>query len=287
MAELATVHRGAQDLRSAQAFCRRLARREAANFYWGFVALPPAQRAAIYGLYCFARQVDDAVDKGGGLAALAAQRARLRACLGGAPDDDVTRVLAWACERYRLPDTELDAVLEGVELDLVKSRYASYEELEEYCRLVASAVGRMCVRIFGYSHPEALERADRLGIALQLINILRDVREDGGLGRIYLPQDELGRFGVGEDGLLRGEPGGGWEPLLRGHALRARLNLELGLTVTRFIPYRARACVRTMAGIYAGILERIEADPTAPLRRRVSLTAATKVQVMARAWLPA
>ena len=147
-------------------------------------------------------------------------------------------------------------------------------------------MGRLCVRIFGYRDAEALERADRLGIALQLINILRDVREDAGLGRVYMPSTELERFDVREEDLLGGPVPRGWEPLVHSQAVRARLNLRLGLTVTRFIPYRARVCVRTMAGIYEGILDRIEADPARALLQRVSLPPAAKLQTMVRAWLP-
>jgi phytoene synthase len=274
------------ELHAAQAHCRRLARREAANFYWGFVALPPEQRAAIYGLYCFARQVDDAVDGGGGRAELERQRLRLRRCLEGHPEDPVTEVLSWARGRYAIPDDELEAVLRGVELDLVGGRYETYAELEGYCRLVASAVGRMCVRIFGFSDPAALAHADRLGIALQLINILRDVREDGRLGRIYLPLDALRASGVSPEGLLAGRPGSGWPTFVEAHVQRARHELADGLQVSRYVPLRARACVRTMAGIYERILERIAADPELPLRERVSVPQVRKLEVMARSWLP-
>lgn len=273
------------ELTSAQDYCRRLARREAANFYWGFIALPRQQRLAIYGLYSFARQVDDAVDRGGGLAALQRERARLRECLEGSPADPVTQVLRWARDTYGLPAADLEAVLAGVEMDLLKKRYRSYDELEEYCLHVASAVGRMCVRIFGFSGQEALARADRLGIAMQLINILRDVREDARLGRIYLPLEELSAHGVAEERLIELDPGPGWPALVAGHAARARTALCDGLLVTRYIPRRARACVRTMAGIYGRILERIAADPELPLRRRLSLTPAEKLSVMAGAWL--
>jgi 15-cis-phytoene synthase len=273
----------ALELRDAEGFCRRMARREAGNFYWGFVALPPEQRVAIYALYDFARQVDDAADRG--LGGLAEHRLRLQRCLRGDYGDPVMRVLGPAIERHGIPVSELEELIRGVEMDLEPRRYRDWPELEAYCRLVASVVGRMCVRVFGYRDPAALVRADRLGLALQLINILRDVREDAGLGRLYLPLDDLQRFGLEEAEVLGGEPGPGWEALVGFEAVRARALLEDGLRVTELIPRRAAACVRTMAGIYEAILERIELDPRAPLAGRVSISPAGKLAVLGRAWL--
>lgn len=282
----------ALDLREAERYCRRMARREARNFYWGFVSLPADQRTAIYALYDFARQVDDVADSvgagdgaGAGLrAALAAHRARAREAAAGRWSDPVTMVLAGAMRRYAIPESELQALIDGVEMDLTRSRYATWPELEAYCRLVASTIGRMCVRIFGFDDEAALERADELGIALQLTNILRDVREDGQMGRVYLPRDDLERFGVDERGLLGGEPGPGWEALIELEVRRAGRYFASGLGVCQLIPHRSAACVRTMAGIYRRILEMVERQPRLPLERRASLSPAAKLAVMARSW---
>ena len=173
----------AVSLRGAEHACADLARREAKNFYWGFIALPREKRNAIYALYGFARQVDDEVDlRGRAEAGLAEQRRRLRACLAGDRRDPVMVVLGQAVERYAIPASELEALIDGVEMDLRWRRYETWSELESYCRLVASMVGRMCVRIFGFDDPEALDRADDLGLALQMTNILKDVWEDHSRG---------------------------------------------------------------------------------------------------------
>jgi phytoene synthase len=264
-----------------------MARREAKNFYWGFISLPPEQRTAIYALYDFARQVDDAVDeprRGDARAALDRYRDRVRHCVRGCPSDPVTRVLAAAVERHAIPEAELQALVDGVEMDLSRSRYSTWYELEGYCRLVASTIGRICVRIFGFHDPAALDLAGELGVALQLTNILRDVSEDGQMGRIYLPREDLQRFTVAELPLLRGVPGPGWEVLVEFEARRARGYFATGLGVLELISRRPAACVRTMAGIYQRILSMIEREPRLPLRQRASLSPAAKLALAARSW---
>ena len=171
----------AGDLASAERFCSEMARREAKNFYWGFISLPYDQRIAIYALYDFARQIDDEADVASGPhlpQRLAVHRERVRQCMRGQFCDPVTQVLARAVTRFEIPESELQALIDGVEVDSYRTRYATWHELRGYCHLVASIVGRMCVRIFGFADPAALDRADELGLALQLTNILRDVRED-------------------------------------------------------------------------------------------------------------
>src|SRR5262252_9960033 len=277
----------ALELREAERFCQQMARREAGNFYWGFVSLPRDQRVAIYALYDFARQVDDDADAAGRphlAASLERHRKRARACAAGDPSDPVTLVLSRAMRRYGMPEAELQALIDGVQTDLTRTRYATWPELEAYCRLVASTIGRMCVRIFGFEDPSALEHADDLGIALQLTNILRDVKEDGELGRVYLPQDELDRFGISEAGLLSGQPGSNWEALVAFEAARAREYFRSGLRVLELIPRRPAACVKTMAGIYQRILGLIERQPRLPLRRRASLSSGAKLALVLRSW---
>ncbi|MGD1052722.1 MAG: squalene/phytoene synthase family protein [Candidatus Dormibacteria bacterium] len=305
--------RGDGSLLDAERYCQRMARREAGNFYWGFVALPRTQRISIYALYDFARQIDDATDGPGATGAAARhergagpdrpgsapsaeaaraqlelQRQRLHRALAGDPaGDPVMQVLARAVRRHGIPATELEELVRGVEMDLRQDRYATWEELRGYCQLVAGVVGRMCVRIFGFDSEDALRSADSLGAALQLINILRDVREDASLGRVYLPQDELSRFGVSETSVLAGRPDGAWSSLVEFEAARARRLYTAGIQVCEHIPGPARACVRTMAGIYSGILDRIEAEPELPLRQRVRLSSGEKAGVMLRAWASA
>lgn len=274
-------------------FCRDLTRREAKNFYWGFLALPRQQRYAIYALYSFARQVDDEIDlcDGGALdqQGLVTQclrhRKRLDSCYAGQGGDAVTRVLARVVQEYAIPRRELEGLIDGVEMDVRCARYATWEDLQLYCQYVASVVGRMCVRVFGFSDPTALDYAGELGMALQLVNILRDVREDMQLGRIYLPLCDLRQFGVYEEALLAGEPGDGWEPFMQYEVNRVRTLLTSGLRVTTTIPRRSAACVLTMAGIYAAIIDEIERDPYLPLETRASLGKKGKAAVMLKSWL--
>ena len=198
-----------EDQVRAERFNRDMAKREAGNFYWGFISLGYHERMAIYALYNFARQVDDEADAVGVEnlpARLAVHRERIsRAVRDEYGEDPILRVLSEAIHRYQIPERELQMLVDGVEMDFTKTRYATFAELQAYCTLVASVVGRMCVRIFGFSDPVALQHADDLGMALQLTNILRDVREDAvDLCRVYLPQDELERFGIPESALADG-----------------------------------------------------------------------------------
>ncbi len=271
----------------AERFCADMARREAKNFYWGFISLPYDQRMAIYALYDFARQVDDEVDGAPSPELipqrLQAQRARLMQSIDA--DDHVMLVLSRAVQRYNIPHEELLALIDGVERDLNTTRYETWEDLKAYCHLVASIVGRMCVRIFGFTDDAALHYADQLGLALQLTNILRDVREDYGMGRIYLPQEELRRYGITEEALMNALPGPGWEPFVEFQTQRARALFTDGYQVLRYIPRRAGACVQTMAGIYEGILRKIEREPILPLHERAALTRSEKLRVVVESWL--
>jgi phytoene synthase len=277
-------------LEASEKFCRDLTRREAKNFYWGFIALPPEQRTAIYALYGFARQVDDDADLSGvphGPDRFLYHRERVRRGLEGQISDPVMRVLADAVDRFGIPADDLDCLIRGVECDLQTTRYEAWDDLRAYCLLVASSIGRMCVRIFGFNHPVAFRYADDLGVAMQLANILRDVREDGSMGRVYLPQEDLRRFGLDERAILAGTPGAAWERLMEYEVARARSFFDSGLQVTDHIPLRAAVCVYTMAGIYLAILNRLADDPYLPLMQRTSLGSREKLGVMLRSWLQA
>jgi phytoene synthase len=245
---------------------------------------------AIYALYNFARQVDDEADTVGVEnlpARLAVHRARISAAVHrDYGDDPILRVLSEAIERYSIPEEELQMLIDGVEMDFSQTRYQTFDDLKDYCNLVASVVGRMCVRIFGFSDPIALERADDLGLALQLTNILRDVREDAvDMNRIYLPQDDLVRFDIPESALYSGEIRPGWNELIAEQVARARSYFETGYEVLRYIPRRPAACVQTMAGIYEELLKKIEREPGLPLRARAALSKTEKLLVVVRSWL--
>ena len=241
----------------AYAEVERLTRRRARNFAYGIMVLPRPKRRAIAAIYAFARRVDDIADGPGTDQEKREQLEALRAALEKAsPGADATLVaLADACERYPIPRRSLHDLIDGGMQDTTQSRYADFEELAGYCRRVAGAVGIACVAVYGAEEPE---RAETLGIALQLINIIRDVPEDWGLGRVYLPQDELASFAVSEDDIAAGLPTPAWQALMGFQAARARTYLADGLTLLEHLDARSSACVSTFAGLYRETLERIE-----------------------------
>lgn len=274
-------------LRAAYDHCQALTKREAKNFYYGFMLLPADQRRAIYAAYAFARECDDIVDAG--LPAgetslrLAAYRESLDRCLEGQPEGPVFLALRGAIDAYDIPHDYFYQLIEGVETDLTVSRYATFEELERYCYLVASVVGLISIEIFGYRGGEqARKHAADLGVALQLTNILRDVLEDLQRDRIYLPQDEMARFGYGEDELRRGVASGAFRDLMAFQTERARRYYESGRELFPYLPRRARACVGVMAGIYSTILDDIQREPEIVLQRRVSLGTGQKLALAGR-----
>ncbi|MCW2954516.1 MAG: squalene synthase HpnD [Conexibacter sp.] len=255
--------------------CEQTTRREAANFYYGIRLLPSEKRRAMSAVYAFARRVDDIGD--GSLptaekvALLARERdgiARLRSGIPG--DDAVIVALADASARFDLPLDAFDALIDGVEQDVRGDRFATFDDLVLYCERVAGSIGRLCVAIFGARDlPAALVHADELGVAMQLTNILRDVREDHENGRLYLPQEDLVRFGCGDEPL--GAPPAALEQLIRFEAARNREWFARGLRLLPLLDRRSAACVLAMTGIYRRILDRIEEDPLELTRHRISL----------------
>jgi len=275
------------ELSAAYRHCQALTRREAKNFYYGFMLLPAAQRRAIYAAYAFARECDDIVDASlpvkEASARLAAQRELLHSCLEGRPDGPVFLALADAVRRYDIPRDYFHRLIEGVETDLTVRRYATFDDLKRYCYLVASVVGLISIEIFGYKGgEEARGHAANLGIALQLTNILRDVQEDLRRGRVYLPEDELARFGYKADFLRRGVANEAFQRLMAFQVARAEEYFEEGRMLLPLLPRRARACVGVMAGIYRTILDDIRRRPETVLRQRVSLSAGQKLALAGR-----
>ena len=213
-------------MEAAYAEVERLTRREARNFAYGIMVLPRDQRRAIAAIYAFARAVDDIAD---GELPIEEKRERLqalRAALDAAPDDAMLVALGDARARYPIPARALHDLVDGGLQDTEQERYADFDELDGYCRRVAGAVGVACVAVYG---ADDVERAETLGVALQLINIMRDVREDWELGRVYLPQDELAAYGVTEDDIAAGRTGPEWRALMAFQAARARAHLDEGL----------------------------------------------------------
>jgi phytoene synthase len=269
--------------------CERITHREAANFFYGIRLLPRPKRQAMSAVYAFARRVDDIGDgdlaDDAKLAALGAERAVL-AALGdggaGTEDDPVSVALADARRAFDLPLEALELLVDGVELDVRGTRYETFDELVVYCRDVAGSIGRLCLAIFANGHGNgngAATLADDLGVAMQLTNILRDVREDHEHGRVYLPAEDLRRFACDD---LPDVPAGAAAELIRFEAARARAWFDRGLGLVDLLDARSASCVLAMTGIYRSILERIEREPEAILRRRISLPAWEKAWLAAR-----
>jgi phytoene synthase len=274
-------------LDDAYDYCQEVTRREAKNFYYGFMLLPTGQRRAIYSAYAFARRCDDIADAGLPAAEaaeqLAAYRRSLEECLAGHPTGQVFEALHQTVETCGMPHQYLVDLVTGVETDLTRIRYETFEELKDYCYLVASTVGLICLEIFGYTGGEAARRhAADLGVALQLTNILRDIREDAERGRIYLPLDEIEWFGYSEQDLLAGRVTLEFRRLIAFQVNRARQYYSLGRELLPHLPRRARACVGAMAGIYSSILDDIERDPGVVFERRISLSAGQKLALAGR-----
>ena len=271
------------------------------NFYYSFLVLPPEKRSALIAVWDFCRAVDDAVDEAPADDAprqVAAWRAEVAACFEGRPPGTRQgRALQPLIARFRLPRAAFDALIEGVEMDLVTARYETFADLHEYCRRVASAVGLMCVEIFGYDDPAARTYASELGIALQLTNILRDVPGDLARGRVYIPQDELRAFGCTEEDLRReaAAAGGGVRSesvrqLLRHQAERARTYYARAAAALPRADARRLVAAEIMGAIYFAILERIERNRydvfsrviRIPRPRRALIALATWVRVALR-----
>jgi 15-cis-phytoene synthase len=258
----------------AYAEVQRVTRARAKNFAYGIMVLPREKRRAIAAIYAFAREVDDVAD---GSAPVEEKRARLealRAALDDPPAAAMHVALTDARARFGIPRDALSAIVDGGLQDLVKTRYATFDELRAYCEKVAGAVGVACVAVYGSDDDE---RARTLGIALQLINVMRDVDEDRALGRVYLPQDELDRFGVHELAV-----GPEWRELMAFQAARARAHLDEGLRLLDSLDRRSALCVATFAGLYRGQLDRMDANGFDVFGPSCGLSTREKLGVVAR-----
>jgi len=260
----------------------RITRETAGNFAWGIRVLPGPKRRAIAALYAFARRVDDLADRP---EPARAELESWRAAVEGLPvaqdGDAILVALADAMSRYPIPPAALVDLVDGALMDCERDRYASWEELHEYCRRVAGAVGVACAAVYEPSSWEAARpRAQTLGLALQQINIMRDVAEDWSLGRVYLPQEELSRFGVSEDEIATGSRGPGWRALMDHQAARADALMQKGLELLPLLDRRSALCVRTFAGIYRGLLEQMRAHDYDVLHEAPHLSTVEKMRAV-------
>jgi phytoene synthase len=276
-----------RDLARSYAYCERLARREAGNFYHAFRLLPADQRRSMCALYGFMRVADDLAD-GPGAAAdkrgpLEDWRRRLGAALAGAYSHPLHPALHHAVTRHGVPRAHLDAVLDGVAMDLDAPGYDAFADLYLYCYRVASAVGLACIHVWGFSGDRAEEYAEAAGVAFQLTNILRDLGEDAARGRVYLPREDLERFGYAADDLRRGVRDDRFRALMRFEAGRARAYYAAAEPLAELLRPAGRAVFLTMLRTYRGLLDEIERRDYDVFSRRVRLSRLHKLWLAARA----
>ena len=280
-------HANALPLRAAYAYCQNITRRSSSNFYYAFRLLSPERRDALFAVYAFCRFVDDIADDDGrrdpaGL--LARWRDELAQVYGGTPTHPISCALADAVRRFPLAQQHFLDLIRGVEMDLTQGRYATFDALYEYCYLVASTVGLLCIEIFGHEHPSARDYAVDLGVAFQLTNILRDVMEDGSRGRIYLPLEDLRRFDCTEAELLSSR----YSP-----RLGALMAFECGRARAYYLRARGAlapedrsslAAAEAMRLIYERLLDRIEARHFNVFGPKVTLPRYQKLTLALAAW---
>lgn len=298
---------------TAYAVCRGIARREARNFYYSFLALPSDKRNALSAVYAFMRHADDLTDDE--TVPATERKKQLDAWLaewrlveaGGATDDPVFLALADAQKRYRIPAELLEQLVQGTSMDLESSIaddslagreaggtavapairiHRTFDDLYRYCYLVASVVGLTCIRIYGYRDPRAEELAEKCGVAFQLTNIIRDVKEDATMGRVYLPEEDLSRFGLRvEDFLEEGSrrlDQSRLAPLLEFEAQRAHEYYESANELIPLIDEDSRPALWVMVTIYRRLLERIAERRYDVLHGRIRLKATEKFAILAR-----
>jgi len=268
-------------------WCRSVAKRRARNFYYSFILLPKDRKNAMCAMYAFMRYCDDLSDEpGASRSAIEKWRGALHAALAGSPGPEpLWPAFLDTVARYKIPHEYFDEMIEGVASDLEPRTLSTFDELYRYCYRVASVVGLTTIRIFGFHSPDALPLAEKCGIAFQLTNILRDIREDAGLGRIYIPAEDLDRFGVSPDDLRfarRTEPFG---RLMEFEIERARGYYRESSGLLDLVDREARASLWALIAIYSSLLEHVSESHYDVLSRRISLSGAEKTWIVLRAAL--
>ena len=267
--------------------CIRIAKTQARNFYFSFICLPAPKRAAMCAIYAFMRQSDDISDDGGPDrdTRMAAWRKELDRALQG----EYGESLLWpafhdAVQRYSIPAQYFHELIDGTVMDLEPRVYETFEETYRYCYHVASVVGLVCIHVFGFSDARAKELAVYNGVAFQLTNILRDLREDAQMGRVYLPREDLLRFGYSEDDLRAGRETDAFYAMMRFEVDRAREYYDRAAQLTEMIDADSRPCLVAMRKIYGGILDRIVAQKYDVFRQRARVSTLRKLMIAYEAW---
>jgi len=275
-------------LEKAYALCGRVASHHSKSFHLASALLPEEKRAAARALYAFCRTVDDIVDEGtvfGREVELDYWRGVSQGVLHPRPDDPVAQAWNDTRLRYRIPSHYALQLIDGVARDLSQTRYASFDDLTTYCYGVASTVGLMSMHIVGFHSPEAVPHAIRLGVALQMTNILRDIGEDFRNGRVYLPQDELAAFGLGEADLASGRVTPQWRDFMRFQIRRVRELYSEAAAGVSFLEHDGRLAIGAASVFYQAILDAIEENDFDVFTTRASLGAWRKISLLPRLWL--
>jgi phytoene synthase len=259
------------------------------SFYYSFAVLPKHKREAISAVYAFCRYTDDIVDEGTDqgrkVVLLRKWRMELGQALRGSSTFPLLNQLSATARKFNIPVDHFYDLIRGMEMDLGKTRYETFEELREYCYLVASTVGLMCRQIFGYKNESTREYAINLGIALQLTNILRDVKDDAKRGRIYLPREDLRQFGYTEEDLLAGRYTPAFVDLMRFECERARQYFDAARNALKDEDKYYFFAARIMWSIYAHLLRRIERSNYNVFGHRIALPRVLKLLIAFRYWL--
>ena len=270
-------------------YCQQRAAASGSSFYYSFLFLPPPRRRAITALYAYCREVDDIVDEVSDPAVAEAKLAwwgeEIERLFGGQPQHPVSRALAPHLEPFDIRRDRLLLVLEGMAMDLRQNRYLDFAGLRRYCHCVAGVVGEMAAGIFAASDERTYDYARKLGLALQLTNIVRDVGEDARRGRLYLPLEDLQRFGVKAADLLAGRYVDGYLPLMRFQAQRARQAYAEARAALPGADLRAQRPGLIMGAIYATLLDEIEREGFRVLHQRIALTPLRKLWIAWRTWV--
>lgn len=268
---------------SPDQYCQQKAAASGSSFYYSFLFLPAETRRAITALYAFCREVDDVVDECSDTDIARRKldwwRGEIETCFSGQATHPVTQALQLSVQTHNLPLEYFQEIIDGMEMDLDRNRYESFRDLALYCHRVAGVVGLLSAEIFGYRHRDTLKYAETLGVAFQLTNILRDVREDAQRGRIYLPLDELLEHRINPHDLLKGTTTDAFRDLLAFQAQRARQHYQRAMSC---LPPQDRYAQRSgiiMAAIYQTLLDEIETDGYKVMRQRVSLTPVRKLWI--------
>jgi len=270
-------------------YCQERASASGSSFYYSFLFLPPPRRRAITALYAYCREVDDAVDETTDSAVAAAKldwwHTEIERLFSGAPQHPVTRALAPHLEPYGITRERLLLVLEGMRMDLAQNRFLDFPALSRYCHLVAGVVGEMAAGIFGITDELTYGYARNLGLALQLVNIIRDVGEDARRGRIYLPIDDMQLYGVKAADILACRYSDGFTALMAHQADRARGAFAQALAELPAADLRAQRTGLIMGAIYASLLDELARDGFQVLHQHVSLTPLRKLAIAWRTWV--